>query len=329
MKEQQDQKELKRKFNLLIGSSETICILAHLNPDGDAVGSGLAVYNYILAKDPAKNVKMYLEEPSEKFSYLAGYESIETENTVDKQYDLCIVCDCAAPDRIHQKFRKYLENAKYSFLADHHITNEGFCDVNFIVPEASSTSEIVFGLMDESLLDRKTAECIYTGIIHDTGVFKYSCTSPMTMNIAGKCMEFGFDFGKIIDDSFYSMNLRQKKLLGAVLTGIESVFDGRFVYGVLTRKQMKEFGVTDNKDTDGFIDNIRTLDGALGAGFFYELADGNYKCSLRSSTDMLNVAEIAAEFGGGGHMRASGCTLSKNIDEDIRKILSLVGKQLS
>ena len=318
---------MNRTLDRMIGRAHTVCVLGHVNPDGDCVGSALAIYNYILKKDSSKKVTVYLDEPSEKFSFLPGFDRIVTGNEVVKHYDLCIVADCADPQRIG-KFIDYLRNARESFLIDHHYSNKGFCDSHVIESGASSTCEVFYGLMNKALLDEKTAICIYNGIIHDTGVFKYNCTSPRTMRIAGECMKFGFDWGWIIDETFYSMTISQKRLLGRVYEGMKTEFGGQFVYAVLTKKLMNEYGLHSGKDTDGFIDNIRTTEGAVCAAFFYELPDGNYKGSLRSSTDQVNVAEIAMQFDGGGHVRASGCTVGKDVNGAITKITQMIGKML-
>lgn len=319
--------KMKQKFEERLQEAGTVCVLGHVSPDGDCVGSCLALYNYIGSKYPEIRVQVYLDDPSEKFAYLNGFEKICTDCAVEKQYDLCIVCDCAETSRIG-KFLKYLPLAKRSFLIDHHMTNTGFCDDHLIRPEASSTCEVLFELLDTGYVDQKTAECIYTGLVHDTGVFKYSCTSRRTMEIAGFCMEKGIPFGSIIDDSFYSMGFRARKLLGTVLSGLQSELDGRMVYSVLDRKTMIAAGVTSNRETDGFIDNIRNTEGAVCAAFFYQQPDGIYKASLRSNTEKLSVAAIAAEFDGGGHKLAAGCFIKGNVQDGIRKIAERVKEQL-
>ena len=319
---------MKEKFNARIREARDICILGHISPDGDCVGSTLALYNYIREYCPEKKVRVYLEESSEKFAYMEGFSRIVTENAVDHSYGLCIVCDCGDAGRTG-RFLKYLQTAEKSFMIDHHVTNEGFCDDYVIRAEASSTCEIVYDLLYDEYITKPVAECIYTGIIHDTGVFKYSSTSPHTMEIAGRCMEKGISFGRIIDDSFYSMTYKQRVLLGAVLQSLEPRLSGAFHIARLSQKTMRDFGILSAKETDGFIDLIRNIDGASGGAFFYQLQDGTYKASLRSNTDDLDVSVIAKEFGGGGHKRAAGCLLSQNYNQDIEEILRMAAEQLS
>lgn len=318
---------MKKKFEAFLDAAETVCILGHINPDGDCVGSTLSLYNYIKKRNPEKKVTVFLDGPSEKFTYLNGFKNVITECAIDKSHDLAIVCDCGDTKRLG-KFVKYLETAKTSFLVDHHATNQGFCDEYFIEPKASSTSEMTFLLMDEELFDKNIAECIYTGIIHDTGVFKYNTTSKRTMEIAARCMEMGISFGKIIDESFYYMTVAQRKLLGHVLTGLTVALSGKFVYATLDRKTMLSYGIETSRDTDGFIDNIRETEGALGAAFFYQIPDGTYKGSLRSNSKLLDVSKIAVNHGGGGHIMAAGCFLSRNVEEDIEKIIEEVREQI-
>jgi len=318
---------MKEIFASNIRDAETICILGHTSPDGDCVGSTLGIRNYILNMYPEKKVCVYLDGPSDKFAYMKGFETIVTGCEVEKKYGLCIVCDCADTKRIG-KFIKYLATAEKSFLIDHHLTNEGFCDSFEIKPSASSTCEVLFDLMDKSFIDCSVAECIYTGIVHDTGVFKYNCTSRHTMDIAGFCMEKGVSFGKVIDDSFYSMSFKARKLLGTVLGNMEQAMDGKIVYSVLDRKTMLAAGIDNTRETDGYIDNIRNTEGCICAVFLYQLPDGNYKASLRSNSDRLNVAQIAASFEGGGHKMAAGCFVNGDIRQGIQKIIDLVFEQI-
>ena len=320
-------RKMKKIFNEFIRAAEEICVLGHISPDGDCVGSTLAIRNYIRSMDPEKKVTVYLEEPSEKLAYLEGYREICTENCVEKSYDLCIVCDCGDPERTG-KFLKYLATARKSFMIDHHKTNQGFCDAYMLVPGASSTCELVYNLLETEYLNREICECIYTGIIHDTGVFKYNSTTAHTHEVAGKCIETGIDFGRIIDDSFYSMTLKQRRLLGKVLTEIQETPDGRFVYSILDNKTMREFGIENSRETDGYVDLIRNTRGAKGGLFVYQIPDGHFKASLRSNCEELDVSVIAVKRGGGGHKMAAGCILSQDYRNDIREIIAEVEEQL-
>ena len=321
----------KQLFNKAIDEAETICILGHTSPDGDCIGSALSVCTYIKNRNLIKGSKkaevtVYLEEASEKFSYLHGFSDICHDTDTGRNYDLSIVLDCGDISRLG-KFSVYLKRAERSLCVDHHVTNEGFADEALIVPKASSTSELCFDLFEEDYIDKYAAEAVYTGLVHDTGVFRYSCTSPHTMEVAGRCMAFGIDFGMIIDDSFFSMSIVQKAVLGRVLSEMETALSGKLVIGHMDAKTMELYGVK-NKDMDGMIDQLRTTRGAVGAAFLYQCPNRTYKLSLRSNSDELNVAEIAAIFGGGGHVRAAGCFMGSDLRADIDRIIEEVRKRI-
>ena len=324
----------KQIFNTELRNADSICILGHISPDGDCMGSVLGVYNYILnlrAGDKAAGqdirVRPYLEEVGEKFRYLSGSGDVCTDHRDEAKYELAVVCDCADEDRTG-KFRRFMERAKRCILIDHHITNPGFGDYCLVQPHASSASEVLFGLMEEEFIDFKVAECIYTGLIHDTGVFRHNSTSPETMRVAAKCMEYGINFNRIIEESFFSMTFDQKRMLGWLLCHMESRLDGRLILGSLDMKTRKEMGAED-MDMDGMIDHMRTTTGALLAAYMYETKDGRVKLSLRSNSDLMDVSRIAQHYGGGGHKRAAGCFMGQDFEKNAAEIEALVREQLS
>ena len=175
------------KLETMIDQAGKIVILGHVNPDGDCAGSCLAVYNYIKEWDSTKAVTVRLERAPSKFSYLSGFDAIETE-AGEEAYDLCICLDSSDEERLGD-FKSCFDRSAKTICIDHHITNRGYAQENVIDGHASSACEVVYGQLDESRISKHVAECIYTGIIHDTGVFKYSNTSRKTMEIAGKMME--------------------------------------------------------------------------------------------------------------------------------------------
>lgn len=323
-------RDMRAQFNALLDAADSICILGHIGPDGDCVGSTLALRNYIRnrsrARQSAPEVQVYLEAFSPKFNYLLGAAEICTDKQAEGNYALCVVCDCADEGRLGP-FAHFYRSAAHSFCIDHHATNAGFAENFVIKPEASSTCEVLFDLLETEGIDRNVAECVYTGIVHDTGVFRYSSTSPHTMEIAGQCMGYGFDFGNIIDDSFFAMSLPQKQVLGRVLAEMEAHLDGRLVAGAIDRKTMEFYGVT-GKEMDGMIDELRTTRGAVCAVFQYQTLNRQFKISMRSNSDALNVAAIAQKFGGGGHVKAAGCFMGMNPKENLQKIIAEVEKQI-
>ena len=174
---------------------------------------------------------------------------------------------------------------------------------------------MLYTLLDEAKISRAAAECLYTGIVHDTGVFKYNSTTRKTMEIAGALMEKGVNAAKIIDDSFYRKTYAQNRILGKALIGSTRILDGRCIYGV------------DTNDLDGIIDQLRITEGVECAIFIYEKAFNEYKVSLRSN-DYVDVSKVAAYFGGGGHIHAAGCTMQGHPRDVINNLTGHIEKQM-
>ena len=312
------------KLETMIDQAGKIVILGHVNPDGDCVGSCLAVYNYIKEWDSSRAVTVRLERVPSKFSYLSGFDAIETE-AGEETYDLCICLDSSDEERLGD-FKSCFDRSAKTICIDHHITNRGYAQENVIDGHASSACEVVYGQLDESRISKRVAECIYTGIIHDTGVFKYSNTSRKTMEIAGKMMEKGIDFGTIIDGSFYKKTYMQSQILGRALLESITFLDGRCIFSVVRKKDMDFYGV-DKSDLDGIVDQLRVIDGIECAIFLYETDIHQFKVSLRSNS-IVDVSRIAAYFGGGGHVRAAGCTMSGSVHDVVNNLSAHIAEQL-
>ena len=306
--------------------AHTVGITGHIRPDGDCVGSTLALYNYLKKNVADIDVSVYLEQPKEGFSYLSGYSDIKNELEENKKFDAFVVLDCSSIDRI-EPFIKGFENADKTICIDHHISNGSFADVNEVKSDASSACEVLYDTLDADKVDKSVAECIYTGIIHDTGVFKYSCTSAHTMEIAGKMMELGIDYSDIIDNSFYKKTYVQNQILGRALLESVLFYDGRCIFSSVTKDEMDFYGVT-GKELGGIIEQLRLTDGVEVAIFLYESGDNEYKVSLRSKKE-IDVSRIAVSFGGGGHIRAAGFTASGKIYDIINRIGEMIEEQYS
>ena len=312
------------KLETMIDQAGKIVILGHVNPDGDCVGSCLAVYNYIKEWDSSRAVTVRLERVPSKFSYLSGFDAIETE-AGEETYDLCICLDSSDEERLGD-FKSCFDRSAKTICIDHHITNRGYAQENVIDGHASSACEVVYGQLDERRISKRVAECIYTGIIHDTGVFKYSNTSRKTMEIAGRMMEKGIDFGTIVDGSFYKKTYMQSQILGRALLESITFLDGRCIFSVVRKKDMDFYGV-EKSDLDGIVDQLRVIDGIECAIFLYETGIHQFKVSLRSNS-IVDVSRIAAYFGGGGHVRAAGCTMSGSVHDVVNNLSAHIAEQL-
>lgn len=307
----------------LVEGAKNIAITGHVSPDGDCVGSTLGLYNYIIDNYKDKQVKVCLEKPSMKFSFMNGFELIS--ESPFKKAELLVTLDASDRERLGSR-GVLLDSVRESICIDHHITNTNFARYNIVEEHRSSTCELLYTLLDEDKISVNTAKCIYTGIVHDSGVFKYQSTTGETMEIAGKLMEKGFDFTKIIDDTYFKKDFNATRLLGLALTNIRQEFDGKCCYCVLEHDTWSKY-ISDKKEMDGIIDNIRNIDGVEIALFMYETDKEEYKISLRSINK--DVSAIAGALGGGGHIRAAGATVyGKACDILENTILPMIKKEL-
>ena len=302
---------------------KSVGITGHIRPDGDCTGSVLALYNYIVENMPETDVDLYLEQPGSEFYYLKNIDKIKN-TPEDKKYDVFFVLDCSSLDRI-EPFISCFNNASKTVCIDHHVSNTGFTDLSKIEPQASSACEVLYGTMDADKISRNVAECIYTGIIHDTGVFKYSCTSKKTMEIAGEMMEKGIDYSDIIDNTFYKKTYVQNQILGRALLESVLFYDGKCIFTTVTMDEMEFYGVT-GRERGGIVEQLRLTDGVEVAIFLYQTGEEEYKVSLRSKKK-IDVAAIATQFGGGGHVRAAGYTAKGSVYQIINSIGELIEKQ--
>lgn len=312
-------------FMRAVEAARTIAIGGHLRPDGDCVGACMGLYGYIKDNFPEKKVSVYLEEFPEAFTYLREEEAFKESCPPGEPYDLFVSLDCGDIDRLGDAY-SVMKSAKHVCCVDHHITNTKFGDENFVVPDASSTSEILYGFMDVDKIGYAAACALYTGIVHDTGVFKHSCTSSKTMQIAGNLMDKGIPFGKIIDGSFYMKSYKQLQIMGRCLMESVRIMDGRCIFSVV-RKNIMDFYEAKPSDLDGIIDQMRTTEGIEVAILLDERETGEYKVSMRSN-EIVDVSTIARYFGGGGHVRAAGCTIKGNAYDVMNNLTLHIEKQM-
>lgn len=304
---------------------KTMCISGHIRPDGDCVGSCMALYLYIKEWYPEIQVDIYLDNPKPVFGHIDRIDEIKTEIDGKKEYDLFVTCDVSAKERIAPA-GEYFESAKKTVCIDHHISNPGFADINYIRGDISSASEVLYGLLDKEKVNRAVAASIYTGMAHDTGVFQYSSTTPETMCIAGELMKTGFNFSRIIDESFYQKTYIQNQVMGRVLAESIMLQNGKCIVGYMKKKDMDFYGV-DGKDLDGIVSQLRLTQGVEVALFLYETESQTFKVSMRSN-GKVDVSRIAVFFGGGGHTRAAGCDLQGSMYDVVNNITAQIEKQL-
>ena len=310
-----------KKINEIIGDAKTIGIAGHIRPDGDCVGSCMALYNYLKKNRPDLTVQVYLESVDDKFKIIKNTQDISTEGYDGTVYDLFISLDTASLDRLGQN-QGFFDNAKRTACIDHHKSNPAYGDYNYILPDASSASEVLYDLLDNELFDKDIAEPMYMGIAHDSGVFRFQSTSPKTMRIAANMIEHGVEVNEILEETFFSKTYKQMMVTAKIQSEAVLTMDGKCIYGFCTNETMEEYGVT-KSDLDAVIGAIRNVDGVEVALFVYQLDENKFKASLRSKR-YVDVSEIAVSFGGGGHVRAAGFDIEGSLEDVIEKVLKKI-----
>lgn len=306
--------------------AKKIGISGHVRPDGDCVGACLSMKRYLENAKIDAEITLFLQKPSDDFNYLAGFYDINSSFVGINDFDVYIALDCGDTLRLGDA-EPFFKRAKKTICIDHHVSNIGYGNVSVVVPDASSTCEILYDLFDKKYIDDEVAKCLYTGIVHDTGVFQYSNTSKKTFNIIGELTEYNFSGSDIIDESFYQKTYKQNQILGRVLTESILFMDGKCIAGVMTQKMMK-FYDADPLDLEGIVSQLRVTKGVEVAIFLHEMYSGEFKVSLRSN-GKVDVAKVCLYYGGGGHVRAAGCKLSGTYYDVLNNISKLIEAQLN
>lgn len=305
--------------------AKRIGISGHIRPDGDCVGACMGLYLYLTKKLPDIRIQIFLEKPADVFGCIARIGEVDSSYGQQERFDVFFALD-AVPDRLGEA-EPYYREAHKKVNIDHHISNKGNCgDINYVFPEASSTSELIYRLIGTKELDQDIAQALYIGIIHDTGVFRYSNTSPDTLRAAADLISFGFDFNRLIDETFYEKTYLQTQILGRALLESILFMHGRSVVSVLDRKTMNFYGASPH-DLDGIVSQLREITGVECAIFMYETGVLEYKVSMRSG-GRVDVAAIASYFGGGGHKRAAGCSMNGTSHDVINNLSLHIERQL-
>lgn len=304
----------------MLMAAQKIVLCCHVSPDGDTLGSALGLYSYL--KKQGKEITLFVDDVIGKsFSFLPGIEACQRPEEGQKlQADILCVIDASSYDRVG--IVNQVVEAKALMNIDHHISNTRFADYLYLDPKAAATGEVMCMLFDAMgwEMDQGIATDFYTAITTDCGSFRYSNTTSRTMQLAAKLLEHGVKPNEISDAM--DVNTRENiELLGKVLPSLNFAFDDRVAYLSLPNELY-------NKDvsTDNFISYPRYLEGVDVAIFFKAVEPEVTRVSMRSS--QTDVAKIALHFGGGGHVKAAGCTIYAPIEEARRQLLEEIGKVL-
>lgn len=273
---------------------------------------------------------IYLEPIAESYKMVKRTDEIKQpviDETDIPVYDLFICLDNSQKDRMTKGAAMIFDQAAKTINIDHHVSNSLFGDENHVVSTASSASEVLYDLLDAERIDLACAEALYMGIICDSGVFKYSSTSEHTMQIAGHLMAIGVESSRWIDEVFYERSFKQAKVLGQALLNSELVFGGRCIYTIVDRAMFEHFEASQD-DLEGVVEQLRLTKGIEVAILISETAEGTCKFSFRSKR-YVDVNAVAGIFGGGGHVRAAGCTVKGDYKEPLKTFLEAIEGQLA
>ncbi len=303
--------------------ADTFAIVAHLHPDGDALGSALALYHALNALQK-HTVHVFCHDPvPEIYRFLPGSTRIRSEAQPRTTYDMAIVCDMSQLSRAG-KFEPLIRSARRILQVDHHVPLERFTDLRVVDTRAAATAELAYAVIRalKVPITPEIATCLLTGIVTDTFSFKFPNTTPRTLRIASVLQAHGADLSTINEEVFETRSFSAVKLLGLALSTIQRTPDGRIAWVSVSRKTFEEAGASED-ETEGIVNFARSVRGVEVAMFLRETANHKVRVSLRSR-GKVNVAQIANRFGGGGHENAAGCTLETTLHEAERLLLKEV-----
>ncbi|HAQ39792.1 MAG TPA: bifunctional oligoribonuclease/PAP phosphatase NrnA [Clostridiales bacterium] len=308
--------DVKEIFNL-INSSEDICITGHKSPDGDCIGSVMALYEFLKPLD--KNVTVCIDGKI-PFNYRPFVnEDVISQEYDGKKFDLLFILDCSDIDRLG-KFKDVFNNSKKSVCIDHHKTNDSFADINVIDMSMSSTGELLYDVLKTlgQKLTKKAATYIYIAILTDTGKFSYSNTSSQTHRKTAELIDLGVEVAEIDNTVYNSKPSNVVKAYIECISSIELYYDNKFGIASITQKILEK-NDADMGDIDGVVEFIREIKEVEVSCVLKEHEENSTKVSLRSKNN-IDVSAISARFGGGGHAKAAGFEVKDTV-ENTKKLL--------
>ena len=302
-----------------IDKAESIVILTHESPDGDAVGSSLAMYQAL--KQMGKNVDLVIPEYPKTFDFLPCANEIKKTGK-ETTYDLAIALDCADTKRL-DGFENWYHEAKVKISIDHHGSNTMFADYNYVDPVSPACSQILIIVLTSIGIEinKDIGECLLAGIITDTGGFKYEGVTTETFEFVADLLRIGVNVSEIYKKVLQVKTRAHFELTKVVMDRMEFFEDGRIAFTYITLKDIED-AKAEAGDHEGLVEIGRDLEGVEVAILLRETENG-YKASLRSK-EYVNVSEVCSIFSGGGHIRAAGCTIPYTLEQAKEKIIDRV-----
>ena len=308
--------------NCILGA-KSVVLAGHTNPDGDAIGACLAAAGAL--ERAGKQVTVVLEKYAAKYDCIPNAHLVKQAEEAEVP-ELFISLDCGDEGRLG-KAGELFRQAEKTVSIDHHGSNTYFAQLNYVDGEASSTCEILYTVFGDIFpVTEKEAAALYAGLIYDTAGFRHSCTSPVTMRAAAELMEHEIPFTDIYHRFFDDRSFSELKIMGKALDKAELLFDGQVIVSDMTNAEIKACG-GNNKEMDAIINYMKGVIGTKIACFFYEKSETDVKGSFRGE-DGYDVSALAQKFGGGGHVKAAGCTITAPIGEAKAAVLKEIEKML-
>jgi phosphoesterase RecJ-like protein len=311
------------KIGRVLREQQRFAILSHVRPDGDALGSQLALA--LSLKGLGKTVCVWNEEGMlEKYSFVPGANLLSKPPPAPEDVDVAVALDTAIQNRLGTTLPA-IRSAKIWINIDHHPSNPGYGDIVYIDPTSPATGQIIFELIKSQKLPLtpEIAENLYVAISTDTGSFQYPNTTAHTFEIAAELVRAGVDVGRVSQQLYENFPRRRSELLRELLATMRFEAGGRVASFSLSLNLARQLGVLP-EDNEGLIDHLRAIRGVIVAVFFEELPDGKVRVSMRSKSEDVDVRTICQKFGGGGHILAAGARVRGTLSEVRAKILEAI-----
>ncbi len=310
-----------------IRESQTLCVVGHVRPDGDCIGSQLGLALALQNQD--KKVVCWNQDPlPAKLAFLDTHKIYQPPRA-GRKFDCVIATDCASFERLGQA-GEHIKNRKLFINIDHHASNTRYADLNWVSAKQPSTGELIFRLLESAnwAVTPPIADCLFAAVSTDTGSFQYPTTRPATFNVASKRVERGADLAKVCHEVYQSYPLSRVRLLKHVYNHFHLTHEDRTAYFWLKPADYARTGARPD-DSEGLIDHLRAIQPVVVACLFEEIDPGLIRISLRSKSERVDVNLIATKFGGGGHSAAAGARVPGKPLSIQRQVLAAIKKALN
>lgn len=306
---------------------QTFCVVGHIRPDGDCIGSQLGLA--LALKNEGKKVCCWNEDAVPQKLRFLDTQAMFDRPRAGETFDCVIATDCASFERLGIA-GEHIGNRKLLINIDHHASNTRYGDINWVVGREPSCGELIYRLLRCASwpITREIADCLFTAVSTDTGSFQYPNTRPMTYHVAGDLVKRGANLSKICDEVYQSYSLSRVRLLRHVYNSFRLTHNNQIAYFWLKKKDFARTGA-ETADAEGLIDHVRDIDPVVVACAFEEIEPELTRISLRSKNGRVNVNEIAALFNGGGHKAAAGARIPGTAISVQRRVVAAVKKALN